>query len=80
MSEVPSPLPSTVRRWVRSRRRLGTVAGRAGFWTAVCLPVSYLPFVARGIDTPEQLMIVCCLLAVNVLALMLGRNHLADRR
>ena len=50
----------------------------AGFWAAVGLPFIYVPLIVRGLDTTSIQLTVAVLLALHVLALVLGRHYNAD--
>jgi hypothetical protein len=50
----------------------------AGFWAAVGLPFIYVPLLVRGLETPTIQLTVAVLLALHVLALVLGRHYNAD--
>lgn len=47
----------------------------AGFWVAVTLPFLYLPLLATGLDAQVEVVVFLSLLAVNVLALLVGHSH-----
>lgn len=51
----------------------------AGFWLATVLPVAYLPVFATGVDTPGRLTLILVLLAINVVALVVGHEYPATR-
>ncbi|MEF8818767.1 MAG: hypothetical protein V5A31_09305 [Haloferacaceae archaeon] len=44
------------------------------FWTAVLLPLAYLPLVADGLGSGET-SVLLALVAVNAAALVLGHGH-----
>lgn len=50
----------------------------AAFWTAVALPVTYLPLVATGAvwDLP---LVFCALLTLNVAAFLVGHDYDPER-
>ena len=50
----------------------------AGFWAAVGLPFIYVPLVLQGLETTEVQLTVAVLLALHVLALVLGRQYNTD--
>lgn len=58
-----------IERWIR--RPLSALA----FWSAITLPVLYLPLLATGPDTTGDLITFLALLGLHVLALIGGRNH-----
>jgi hypothetical protein len=71
-------------RWIRKTAldglwslSLAGVVRRVGFWVAVVLPFLHLPLLFSGIDTSGEVVVYLSLLAVNVLALVLG--HTSDR-
>ncbi len=50
----------------------------AGFWAGVGLPFIYVPLILRGLETPTMQLTVAVLIAVHVLALVLGRHYNTD--
>lgn len=46
-----------------------------GFWIGALLPFVYLPVAATGIDSLAQLFVFLCLLALNVVALVVGHDY-----
>jgi hypothetical protein len=56
-------------------RSLIAGAQRVGFWSAVSLPFLHLPLLLSGIDTSVEVVVYLSLLAVNVLALLVGHAH-----
>jgi hypothetical protein len=44
------------------------------FWTAVLLPLAYLPLVTNGLTTGET-SVLLALVVANVVALVLGHGH-----
>jgi hypothetical protein len=55
-------------------RFAATTVQAVAFWLAVVLPLAYLPLVAGGVTAGELVPFVA-LLAVNVVALMVGHDH-----
>ncbi|RQG91666.1 hypothetical protein EA462_06890 [Natrarchaeobius halalkaliphilus] len=51
----------------------------AGFWLGTLLPVAYLPVFFTGIDSVTMLSVFLGLLAINVLALVVGHEYPASR-
>ncbi|RBI64310.1 hypothetical protein DMJ13_07475 [halophilic archaeon] len=49
-----------------------------GFWAAIALPFMYVPLLATGLESPSQLQTFLLLLALNVVALLLGHRHDGD--
>jgi hypothetical protein len=49
-----------------------------GFWTAVALPFLYLPLLVVGIESASRATAFLGLLALDVLALLIGRSHKLD--
>lgn len=47
----------------------------AGFWTAIALPFLYVPILAYGLEEQHHLLAFLGLLALNLVALFLGRGH-----
>ena len=54
-----------------------TVTGirRLAFWSAVALPVLYLPPLIAGPDSTAQFAVVVALLAVHVVAILVGHEY-----
>lgn len=48
------------------------------FWTAVTLPFLYVPLLATGLETSNQVTAFLALLLCNALALLVGHSHLQD--
>ena len=70
---------STKDRWTQTLRGLSAsiaAAGRAGaFWAAVGMPFLYVPLLAFGLETQQDVLVFLGLLVVNVVALVVGRGH-----
>lgn len=49
----------------------------AAFWSAVALPVVYLPLVATG-TVWEQPLAFCALLALNAVTFLVGHGHVPE--
>lgn len=60
---------SSVTRWIR------TLIAALSFWSAIALPVLYLPFLASGIETTTGLITFFGLFGLHVLALLGGRSY-----
>ena len=60
-----------------SRALLGRLKG-AAFWAAIALPFLHLPLLVTGLDSRTTLGAFVALLALNVLALVLGHPYGAD--
>ena len=45
------------------------------FWTAIVLPFLYVPLLIAGIDTFERLVVLLGLIALNVLAFIVGHQY-----
>ncbi|MFC7203534.1 hypothetical protein ACFQJC_08415 [Haloferax namakaokahaiae] len=71
MSGVPSTTDSLAS--ALSRTALAPVQVVA-FWSAIALPLAYLPLLAGGLETGELSLFVG-LLAVHAAALVIGRDH-----
>lgn len=54
---------------------LGSTITGAGFWLGTLLPVAYLPVFLTGIDSISRLALLFGLVAVNVLALVVGHDY-----
>lgn len=50
----------------------------AAFWTAVVLPVAYVPLLLVGPVGGERALLVAALLAMNAIALVVGHPHGRD--
>lgn len=48
------------------------------FWLGTLLPVLYLPVFITGIDSVQMLSVLLALLAVNVVALVVGHGYEAS--
>lgn len=46
-----------------------------GFWSAVALPFLYLPLLVSGVETADGVVAVTVLIALNVVAVVIGRGH-----
>ncbi|RQG92429.1 hypothetical protein [Natrarchaeobius chitinivorans] len=55
--------------------RLADSATVAGFWLGTLLPVAYVPIVFLGIDSVGMLTLFVGLLAIHVLALVVGHDY-----
>ncbi|MXV63492.1 hypothetical protein GS429_15795 [Natronorubrum sp. JWXQ-INN-674] len=51
----------------------------AGFWLGTLLPVAYFPVFLLGIDSAGMLSIFLGLLAIHVLALVIGHDYSGSR-
>lgn len=45
------------------------------FWSAVALPFLYLPLLLHGLETPRELAAFFGLLALNIVAFVLGHGY-----
>jgi hypothetical protein len=61
----------------RSRLALTQSVRCLSFWTAICLPVVYLPLLAVSSD-PRTSVIALVLIGCQLLALFAGRNYTPD--
>lgn len=71
MNRRPVPLPTS------ADPPLGSLVSglkRLAFWTAVVLPLAYLPLLSSPIDTQQSLVLVA-LVAVNVVCLLVGHDY-----
>lgn len=57
------------RRWFITPIRL------VSFWTAVVLPFLYIPLVVAGLDSTSDISGLAVLVALNLVALLLGHNY-----
>jgi hypothetical protein len=74
--EESSALHERFTRRLQSALPAAVSAGRAvGFWTAVGLPVLYLPLLAHGLDGTQDVLVFLGLLLVHLVALFGGRNY-----
>lgn len=55
----------------RVRRYLSPVL----FWSAIVLPLLYLPLVATGLDSINQVITLLALLSLHVVALLAGHSY-----
>jgi hypothetical protein len=55
--------------------RLSTLLFGTAFWTAVALPLAYVPVLVRGHSTGLDPLTVAPLLAVHVVAIVVGQYH-----
>ncbi len=53
---------------------IGSTIRRISFWSAILLPLVYLPLLSGGLG-PQTGYIVIGLLALNLIALLVGHNH-----
>lgn len=56
------------------RMVVGSISALA-FWSAIALPVLYLPLLAKGLSSVDDLLAFLALLGVHILALLAGRSH-----
>lgn len=49
------------------------------FWMAVALPFLHVPLLLRGLSDPSQTLTFLGLLALNLVALLVGHSYNADR-
>lgn len=64
-----------------SGQYLGSLTGAiemVGFWTAVALPFLYVPLFVTGLDTMPQRVTLVGLIALNIIALIVGHRHKRD--
>ncbi|AFK19324.2 MULTISPECIES: hypothetical protein [Haloferax] len=78
MSGIPSTSDSLA---LDSASTLGRIAFEPlkvfAFWSAIALPLAYLPLLASGLDSGE-LPLFAGLIALHAATLVLGRNHGQD--
>lgn len=66
----------TPHRLATAARTTAAVVERVAFWTAVALPLVYVPLFAAGLpDRVPGPVLVLALVTLNVLAVLLGYNH-----
>jgi len=53
---------------------IGSMIRRISFWSSILLPLVYLPLLSTGLG-PQTGYIVIGLLALNLIALLVGHNH-----
>lgn len=58
---------------------LGNVVTAAGFWLGTLLPIAYFPVFLVGIDSATSLSILLTLLAVHMVALVVGHDYPGSR-
>ncbi len=54
---------------------LRTLVRAIAFWTAVLLPLVYVPLLATGLDSVTMALTFVALMAVNVCALVVGQPY-----
>lgn len=52
-----------------------TLVRVASFWAAIVIPFLHVPLLLTGIETPSETVAFLALLALNVVALVLGHSH-----
>lgn len=55
--------------------RVRTALSAVSFWTAITLPLVYVPLLTRGLESPDAVLVVLGLLGFHVLSLVGGRNY-----
>lgn len=79
MSNIRSESTSEQTRSVPAlKQRVAEPVRVVGFWLSIALPFLYLPLLATGLNTGSQTVVFLSLLAVNLLALWVGRSHRVD--
>ncbi|QFU84160.1 hypothetical protein [Natronorubrum aibiense] len=58
---------------------LGNSVTAAGFWLGTLLPLAYFPVFFSGIDSTGSLSLFLALLAVHVVALVIGHDYTGSR-
>jgi hypothetical protein len=66
-----SIFPSLSRYGSGLKSRVTTIA----FWTAIVLPFLHLPLLATGLETTSVLLAFTALVALNVVAVLVGQPH-----
>lgn len=61
-----------------STRAVSSSLSALAFWTAIALPVLYLPLLVTGLRSTGELLVFLALFGVHVLALLAGRSHRRD--
>ncbi|WP_054519804.1 hypothetical protein [Halanaeroarchaeum sulfurireducens] len=74
-SRLSSSLPGTLSAYETVLRPIEAVA----FWMAVIMPFVYVPLLVTGVETSSEQIAVAALVAVHVVALVVGRRYQADR-
>ncbi|KTG30885.1 hypothetical protein AUR66_05770 [Haloferax profundi] len=78
MSGIPSTTDSIALDFASTVGRLAYQPIEAvAFWSAVALPIAYLPLLANGLTSADVPLFVG-LLALHATALVLGRGHAQD--
>lgn len=49
-----------------------------GFWSAIALPALYLPLLVTGLESTAELLVFLGLLALHVVAIVVGHSHDAE--
>ena len=68
MSTMTDPLP-------HDRLQDVEVVATVAFWSAIALPALYVPLLALGLDTRQDLALFLALFALHVVALVAGRSY-----
>ena len=58
---------------------LGSTVTAIAFWLATVLPILYLPVILAGLDSVTRLGLFVSLLAINVVALVVGHDYPESR-
>lgn len=74
-NDLASALQDLPLRGFPSRKRLSATFRRMAFWAAVALPFLHVPLLATGLDSPSVTLAFVGLLALNLLALLVGHRH-----
>ncbi|ELY67743.1 hypothetical protein [Natrinema versiforme] len=59
----------------RAAPAIATPIRAAGFWTAIAMPILYLPLLARGLSSSLEGGVFLALIVGNLLALYVGHAH-----
>lgn len=58
---------------------LGSTVTAIGFWIGTLLPLAYLPVFLTGIDSIARFSLFLALVAINVVALVVGHDYPSSR-
>lgn len=71
-------IPSWLRLLGRYPRSVVTCVQGIAFWTAVVIPVAYVPLLFRGLSTTADAVTMAQLLGINALVLVVGHGYLGE--
>lgn len=60
---------------LRSPRRVGSYLPKVFYWSAILLPLIYLPLLVSRIETTQELVVFLVLVGLHIVALIGGRSY-----